>query len=159
MKSKKWSIIVSLIIMGVSVLIFSILNFHLYSACFKNWMMSFITSMALSDWKNFFIVISSGAFTSSIVTLLISIAEYRVEREAALEDYIESTINFCADFYNMKYLNFEIPKELLQAYYAELWGKPLESVLGNKNHGYIYEGDYIVPDSDVVRQIKEWIWK
>ena len=118
-----------------------------------------MTSMALNDWKNFFIVISSGTFTSSIVTLLISIAEYRVEREAALEDYIESTINFCADFYNMKYFNFEIPKELLQAYYAELWGKPLESVLGNKNHGYIYNGEYIVIDSDAVTQIKEWIWK
>ena len=159
MRSKKWSIIVSLIIMGVSVLIFSILNFRLYSVCFKNWMMLFIPSDSLSEWKNFFIVISSGAFTSSIVTLLISIAEYRVERESALEYYIASTINFCADFYNMKYLNFDMTKELLQAYYAEQWEKPLESVLGNPNQGYIYTGEYIVPDSDAVTQIKEWIWK
>lgn len=140
-------------------LIFSILNFRLYGACFKNWMMSFMSSTSLSEWKNFFIVISSGAFTSSIVTLLISIAEYRVERETALEDYVSSTINFCADFYNMRYLNFEIPKELLQTYYAEQWREPLESVLGNKNYGYIYDGEYIVPDSDAVTQIKEWIWK
>ena len=140
-------------------LIFSILNFRLYSDCFKNWMMLFIPSESLSEWKNFFIVISSGAFTSSIVTLLISIAEYMVERETALEDYISSTINFCADFYNMKYFNFDMPKELLQAYYAEQWEKPFESVLGNQNQGYIYNGEYIVPDSDAVTQIKEWIWK
>lgn len=159
MRSKKWSIIVSLIIMGVSVLIFSILNFRLYGACFINWIMSFMSDTSLSEWKNFFIVISSGAFTSSIVTLLISIAEYRVEKETALEDYISDTINFCADFYNMKYLDIDIPIELLQGYYAEQWRKPIESILGNKNQGYIYNGEYIVPDSDVVTQIKEWLWK
>lgn len=159
MRSKKWSIIVSLIIMGVSVLIFSILNFRLYGACFMNWIMSFMSSTSLSEWKNFFIVISSGAFTSSSVTLLISIAEYRVEKETALEDYISDTVNFCADFYNMKYLDIDIPIELLQGYYAEQWKKPLESVLGNKDQGYIYDGEYIVPDSDVVTQIKEWLWK
>lgn len=119
MRSKKWSIIVSLIIMGVSVLIFSILNFHLYGACFMNWIMSFMSATSLSEWKNFFIVISSGAFTSSIVILLISIAEYRVEKETALEGYISDTINFCSDFYNMKYLDIDIPIELLQGYYAE----------------------------------------
>lgn len=48
---------------------------------------------------------------------------------------------------------------MLQAYYAEQWREPLESVLGTKNHGYIYDGEYIVPDSDTVTQIKEWIWK
>lgn len=31
--------------------------------------------------------------------------------------------------------------------------------MGNKNQGYIYDGEYIVPDSDAVTQIKEWIWK
>lgn len=121
--------------------------------------MSFMSDTSLSEWKNFFIVISSGAFTSSIVTLLISIAEYRVEREKALEDYISDTINFCADFYNMIYLDIDIPIELLQGYYAEQWRKPIESILGNKNQGYIYNGEYIVPDSDVVTQIKEWLWK
>lgn len=121
--------------------------------------MSFMLVTSLSEWKNFFIVISSGAFTSSIVTLLISITEYRVERETALEDYISDTINFCADFYNMKYLDIDIPIELLQGYYAEQWRKPIESVLGNKKQGYIYDGEYIIPDSDVVTQIKEWLWK
>lgn len=119
--------------------------------------MSFMSSAALHDWKNFFIVISSGALTSSIVTLLISIAEYKVERESAVEDYISYTINFCADFYNMKYLKFDIPKELLQEYYAEQWKDPLESVL-DKKQGYVYDGNYIIPDSDIVIQIKEWIW-
>ena len=78
--------------MGVSVLIFSILNFRLYTISFKNWIQSFVSSTALSDWKSFFIIISSGAFTSSIVTLLISISEYRVEKRIALENYADANI-------------------------------------------------------------------
>lgn len=144
--------------MGVSVLIFSILNFRLYPTCFKHWLLSFMVPMVLSDWKNFFMVISSGAFTSSIVTLLISIAEYRAERESALEDYIAATINFCTDFYNMEYLDIDIPKELLQEYYTEQWRESIKFASRKRNRGYVYNEEYIIPDSDVVTKIKEWIW-
>ena len=152
MRSKKWSIIISFIIMGVSVLIFSILNFRLYTISFKNWIQSFVSSTALSDWKSFFIIISSGAFTSSIVTLLISISEYRVEKRIALENYADANIHFCADFYNMQYLNIDMPVNLLQGYYAEQWNyPPIE----------IYQGEISAEQSRCPifeTKIKEWIW-
>lgn len=158
MKSRKWAIIISYIIMSASLIIFSMLIFRLYPNNLKIWLIENITFINFSDWKNFFIAISSGTFTSSIVTLLISSAEYRVERESAIEDYIESTIIFCADFYNMEYLNIDMPIELLQGYYAELWNKPIDFVLGKSNKGYIYNDEHIIPDSDTVIKIKDWIW-
>lgn len=128
-------------------LIFSILNFRLYPDWFKNWMMSFMSSAALSDWKNFFVVISSGAFTSSIVTLLISVSEYRVEKRTALENFADANIHFCADFYNLKYLNINVPMKLLQGYYAE-----------QRSFPQIYNPDEQSSISENETNIKAWIW-
>lgn len=133
--------------MGVSVLIFSLLNFRLYPDWFKNWMMSFMSFTVLSDWKNFFVVISSGAFTSSMVTLLISVSEYRVEKRTALENFADANIHFCASFYNLKYLNINIPMELLQGYYAE-----------QRSFPRIYNPDEQSSISENETKIKAWIW-
>lgn len=153
MRSKKWSIIVSLIIMGISVLIFSILNFRLYTTWFKNWMLLLMSPTILSDWKNFWVVISSGTFASSIVTLLISVSEYRVEKRIALEKYAEANIHFCADFYNMQYLNIRVPMKLLQGYYAEQWQpKRINKHQGNDKD----DGQSATTESEA--KIKAWIW-
>ncbi len=139
--------------MGVNVLIFSILNFRLYTIGFKNWMLSLMSSTTLNDWKNFWVVISSGTFASSIVTLLISVSEYRVEKRMALEKYVEANIHFCVDFYNMQYLNIRVPMELLQGYYAEQW-YPKRI---NRHQEHDIDGQSANSDNEA--KIKAWIWK
>lgn len=80
MSSKKYAIITSGIIGIVSIFVFVILQLRLYR---------FIgissNDSLLSNLKDAGLVISGGCFTSSFVTLLISIKEYQSERKKALE--------------------------------------------------------------------------
>lgn len=147
MSSKKGSIIISLIIMAVSAVIFTILNFRMYTPCFREWMASLLSPTTLSDWKNYLVVISSGSLASSIVTLLICISEYRVERRKELENFADANFNFCADFYNMKYLNINMPIQLLKGYYADQW----RYLPAHRQRNQSF-------DSENEVKIKAWIW-
>lgn len=114
MKSKKRSIIKSLIIFIISLFVFTILNFHIYPECIRKWLDIWLP---VSDLKNYLIVISSGVFTSSFVTLLISDSEYKAERQTGLEDFHDANIRFVANLYKLDYLRIDIPLDLLKDYY------------------------------------------
>lgn len=144
MKSKKHLIVTSIIIVVVSLLVFTILNFHIYPNWLRLWLQKVIP---ISDLRDYFIIISSGTFTGALVTLLIGISEYRVERQVALEDFCDASIRFIADLYNLEYLRFDIPIELLQKYYAEITEIPF---IENKT-GY-------TPEYESQNKIKEYLW-
>lgn len=72
-----------------------------------------------ADLRNFVIVISSGLLTSACVTFLITIAEYRIKRVEAVEDFCEANWELMKSFYNLKIFESYIPLELLVSYYGE----------------------------------------
>lgn len=144
MKSKKHLIITSIVIVAVSLLVFTFLNFHIYPNWLRLWLGK---GIPVSELRNYFIIISSGTFTSALVTLLIGISEYRVERQVALEDFCDANIRFIVDLYNLEYLRFDIPIELLQKYYAEI---SKVSILENEI-GYMHE-------HESQKKIKDYLW-
>lgn len=102
----------------------------------------------VNDLRNFFIIISSGVFTSSFVTLLISVSEYNVEKQEALEDFFDANIEFIANLYNLEYLRIDIPLELLREYYAETSG--ISVIKRSQGNVYTYESQ---------NRIKEYLWQ
>ena len=65
MKGKKDGIIWSIVLIGFSIVIFFVLQFHLYTDGFKN-IIRGVLPFELSEWREFFMVIMSGIFTSSL---------------------------------------------------------------------------------------------
>ena len=153
MKSKKYAFIVSFIIMLCSIIVFTILNFRLYSNGFIK-VLDRIIPGDLSDWRNYGITIFSGTLTSSFVTLLISVFEYRTERRVAIENYCEANYRLLKKLYSIDFLNIEIPLELLQEYYKDR----SESAIFDTRVGYIYDETFSLPDFASKTKIKEHIW-
>ena len=96
----------------------------------------------------------SGTFTSSFVTLLISVFEYRTERRVAIENYCEANYRLLKKLYSIDFLNIEIPLELLQEYYKDR----SESAIFDTRVGYIYDETFSLPDFASKTKIKEHIW-
>ena len=57
--------------------------------------------------------------TSACVTFLITIAEYRIKRVEAIEDFCQANWELMKSFYNLKIFESYIPLELLVSYYGE----------------------------------------
>ena len=142
MKSKKYSIVVSIIIIAVSASIFTILNFHLYPDFIKQWLGAFLPT---DDLRNYCMTISSGALTSALVTLLISCSEYGVEKRKALEDFCDANIRYISVLYHLQYFKIDIPVEMLKEYYSDISQLSL-----SENMRQEYESE---------KKIKEYIWE
>lgn len=95
-----------------------------------------------ADLRNFVIVISSGLLTSACVTFLITIAEYRIKRVEAVENFCNANWELMKSFYNLKIFESYIPLELLISYYEEKNNERM------KESGHKAEGD-----------IKRYLWE
>ena len=148
MKGKKDGIIWSIILIVFSAIIFFILQFHLYTNDFRNLMKS-ILSFNLSEWREFFMVIMSGIFTSSFVTLIMNYSDYKNERRDALENYYTLSSEILQNFRNLDYLYIKEDLDLIRNYYLERSSNNMRMCLGNdKNLNY-----------KAKLALQEWIWK
>lgn len=115
MSSKKYAIIISGIIGIVSIFVFVILQLRLYR---------FIgissNDSLLSDLKDAGLVISGGCFTSSVVTLLISIKEYQSERKKALEKLYFAAYDILVPFMGTYPFLLNEPFELIKNCLGEI---------------------------------------
>ncbi len=118
MKGKKDGIIWSIRLIIFSAIIFFVLQFHLYTDEFKG-VMSSILPFNLSEWRDFLMVIMSGIFTSSFVTLIMNCSDYKNERRAALVNYYLVSSRFMRNFWNIEYLYVGEEIELIRNYYLE----------------------------------------
>lgn len=148
MKGKKSGIIWSIRLIILSFVLFFILQFHLYTDSIKD-MLNNILPFHLSDWRDFFMVIMSGIFTSSFVTLIMNCSDYKNERRDALENYYNASILFLSHFQNIEYLYIVEDIELVRAYYLE------------RNSNYVRKN--ISEKADLNYRSKEklqsWMWE
>lgn len=86
MSGKKNGIVWAVRLIIVSAIIFFVLQFRLYTSGFKV-VMHCIFPFALAEWREFFMMIMSGIFTSSFVTLIMNYSDYENERRSTLENY------------------------------------------------------------------------
>ena len=115
MKNKKCTILISALIAFVGAVGFGVLQFRLYEL-----LGLYGGTQFLSDLRQFAMVITSGLFTSAMVTLLISISEYRNERVEALEGMYLAAMDLEREFSKIKYFLPDEPKELIQNVLGEL---------------------------------------
>lgn len=127
MSEKRLILIISGWIIAFSLIAFTIVNFRFYPDSIRNIICSCILP---ADLRNFVIVISSGLLTSASVTFLITIAEYRIKRVGAIEDFCNANWDLMKNFYNLRIFEPYIPLELLTAYYGEIsdnnWNKGIK---------------------------------
>ncbi len=74
----------------------------------------------LSNLRQLGIVVTSGLFTSALVTLLISVGEYKNERVEALENMYLAAEDLEREFLKIKYFLPDEPKELVKNVLGEL---------------------------------------
>lgn len=115
MKNKKCTILISALTAIAGAVGFAILQFRLYAL-----IGIYGGTQFLSDLRQFAMVITSGLFTSAMVTLLISISEYRNERVDALENMYLAAMDLEREFSKIKYFLPDEPKELIQNVLGEL---------------------------------------
>ena len=118
MKNKKGTLYISGVIAIIGIVGFIILQFRCYELIGISGGTEF-----LSNLKQLGIVITSGLFTSALVTFLISAVEYRNERVEALENMYLTAEDLEREFLKIKYFLPDEPKELVQSVLGELDNK------------------------------------
>lgn len=115
MKNKKYTIIITFVIFIAGIIWFAILQFRWYE------LLGFYGgTIFLSNLRQFGIVVSSGLFTSALVTFIISASEYRNERLEALENIYLAAEDLEREFLKINYFLPDEPKELVQNVLGEL---------------------------------------
>lgn len=147
MKGKKDGIIWSVRLIIFSAVIFFVLQFHLYTDSFKN-LMRLILPFGLSDWRDFFMVIMSGIFTSSFVTLIMNCSDYKNEKRDAMENYFLVSYRFLNNFKDIKYLYIREDLDLIRNYYLERNSNEIRKIRGTDNQNF-----------KAKLALQEWIWK
>lgn len=114
MKAKKYIIIFTGILIIVSIIFFVFLQFRLY-----HWFGIYGNGKHfLSTSRDFCLIITSGIFTSSFVSFIISIREYLDEKETALRNLSRLASLIKEKLKNIKYFVSEIPEDLAIAYFS-----------------------------------------
>lgn len=108
-KTLKWSLGITILSLILSI------SFFIFSLYYDVSLIKFLLNLFI------------GVFSSSIVTLLLSIPNYIVARKQLLEKYWEETRRLIASIYNIEYLDIEFNKDDFIGYINEitsnLWKK------------------------------------
>lgn len=166
MKNKKCTILVSAVIAIIGAVGFAILQFRLYEL-----IGIYGGTLFLSNLRQFTMVITSGLFTSAMVTLLISVSEYRNERVEALESMYLAAMDLEHEFIKIKYFLPDEPKELVKNVLGELDNNKFdleynarlaESILKFENQEQadgVYEKNHLNLKHDAENAFRDYIWE
>lgn len=103
MKEKSCGLRSSIIILLVSVFISALFHFCSWSWCTLDYL----------------VMLSVGASSSALVTLLIYLSEYKVAKVTTLENYWFTVSHVLDEFRKLEHYYFDIPLSLLKDYFAE----------------------------------------
>lgn len=166
MKNKKGTLYISGVIAIIGIVGFIILQFRCYELIGISGGTEF-----LSNLKQLGIVITSGLFTSALVTFLISAVEYRNERVEALENMYLTAEDLEREFLKIKYFLPDEPKELVQSVLGELdnnesdmrFNKHLAEVTAKfenqQKADEVYSRNYMKLDYDAQNAFRDYVWQ
>lgn len=118
MCSKKWTIIISTIIIIVMGGIYTFLQLRFYTPEMKEFVKNIIPIS--SEIREYVMNISLGLFTGASVTGGIAISDYRIERRNTLKEFEDASYEFLQNFRDFSVLFILEPIELIQSYYGEI---------------------------------------
>lgn len=112
MRTKRYTILLSSFLVMGNIIFFIVLQFRLYHifSIYGN------GSEFFKNLREFFIVVTGGLFTSSCVTLIISIQEYHVEKEAALRSLLRLINNVREKYHQIHFFTPNIPEDIIVTY-------------------------------------------
>ncbi len=163
MSIKKGSIKYSFCIGLPALVLYTVLKFHWYSTEFG--------ALFCTELKEYLMDISLGVFTGAVLTFALSLKEYFIERKKALLAYYKACRKWMLILFEVGYLDFKIPIDLLVGYYSELrdnkekagYNKSLrEAILKNgdiENDSLIYEKNYKEQEHIREKALREWLWE
>lgn len=166
LKNKKCTILISAIIAIIGAVGFAVLQFRLYELIGV-----YGGTLFLSNLRQFAMVITSGLFTSAMVTLLISISEYRNERVEVLESMYLAAMDLEHEFVKLKYFLPDEPKELVKNVLGELDSNKFaseynarlaEGILKSENREQadnVYEKNHLNFKQDAESAFRSYIWE
>ena len=112
MRAKKSAIILSGSVAILSIICFTVLQFRIYN----RYNILFTKIPNAGNIREFFMVITSGLFTSSCVTLIISIREYCVSKEEALRNLFRLASYIDEKYKRVRFYKSNIPEDVVTAY-------------------------------------------
>lgn len=186
MTSKKSTVIISAILTAIGIIVFAILQFELYRyvILFVDNMMGFYLKLShalhtwasnniklLSQWDGFGKTISSGIFTSALVTLLVAGSDYSDGRRKALKSVFYASEDLQIVFGKIKYIFPDEPRELVSELFSEIDGnarseeynryftEQLKKVDDSDRAKKLYDECHMPINHDAENRFKEYIWK
>lgn len=170
MRSTKQAILTSAFISIISFMIYTILQFKLIPIPLLVYIRKVLVGYPISDIKEYLIVIFSGIFTGSILSLIIYIKEYQTIKTECLRNYLNAIIEEIKPFYNLIPFIAAEPLELIKDYYNELSNNEyheginrqnLEFLLKEQSDDYLesYKKAYMPLENDAKAALSDWIWE
>ena len=104
--------------MVLSLIILTISQFYLLPSTFRAWVSGLFHENAIL-LREYIIIISGGIFTSTFLTLSITIQEYKDVRFSTLENYYIVSNNFLNNFRKIQYLYLDYPYDIVQNCFRE----------------------------------------
>lgn len=166
MKNKKYTIFITSVIAIIGITVFAVLQFQLYEL-----IGIYGGAIFLSNFRQFGIVVSSGLFTSAMVTLIISSSEYKNERTESLENMYLAAEDLEQEFLKINYFLPDEPKELVQNVLGELDNNAIilrhnkqleESISKFKNQqkaDEFYRHNWIKLNYDAQKEFRDYVWE
>ena len=166
MKNKKGTLYISGVIAIIGIVGFIILQFRCYELIGIYGGTEF-----LSNLRQLGIVVTSGLFTSALVTFLIAVGEYRNERVESLENMYLAAEDLEREFLKIEYFLPDEPRELIQNVLGELdnnesnmrFNKNLaESVSKFENQqkaDEAYSRNCFKLDYDAQKAFRDYVWQ
>ncbi len=163
MSVKKWALIISFSIGAVNWILYTVLKFHWYSVEFG--------ALFCTELKEYLMNISLGLFTGAALTFALSLKEYFIERKNALLKYYKVCRKWRQILFEVGYLDFKVPIELLTGYYRELSDNKVKScsnkslrevILKNgdiEKDSIIYEKNYKELQYTCEKELRDWLWE
>ncbi|MCI9126173.1 MAG: hypothetical protein HFG28_03115 [Eubacterium sp.] len=162
MRTKKYTILLSSFLVMGNIIGFAILQFRMYhlidiygdgSQFFKN-------------LREFFIVITSGLFTSSCVTLIISVREYLDEKEIALRNLLRLVNSIKEKYKKIRFYPLGVPENIIIPYLKSKHRHEIEEheeIINFCKENNVKLDDTFMENYHKAKEkenkFREWIWK
>ena len=170
MRDKKRVLCFTGIIAIIGLAIFTFLEFRCYTAFYSVLEKVFRSKTRMLQWKDYLIVISSGIFTSAIVTILVTTVDYLDARYKALEKVYLAAEDLEHAFAKIKYIFPDEPRELVKNLFCEIDGNDINQEinqqlldglksLDDSDSKEKYENLFLPIEKEAREKFKEYLWE
>lgn len=150
--------------------IFTFLEFRLYVAFYPDLEKLFKSKTCLLQWKDYLKIISSGVFTSAIITIFVTTVDYLDARHRALERIYLAAEDLEHAFAKIKYIFPDEPRELVKNLFCEIdenntklkFNQQLSNEIkksDDTNGPVLYENFKLSLENEAREKFKEYLWK